>query len=244
MRALDSVPRNWDAAYTDVIRRIDESERTDEREIAMLTFSWLLRAQRTLTMDELLQAVAVDEGADDSEFDTTMLYTPNDIIECCKSLVVYDKISGSIRFTHFTVQEFFANHPPNQLPSPKHLALSCLKYLTLDAFNRPCSSGESMSERVATYKFGSYAAQFWGHHVEHVESDPEVQEAVRLFLDSTNNVRSMLQLQAYGTSYMSVSFVEGQTLLHLCARNGLATACKLILHKRPSESEADMARYV
>ena len=235
MKALTSVPKDRDSAYADVLKRIDEGKAKGDKEIAMLTFSWLLRAQRTLTMNELLQAIAVDYGANDSEFDS--MYTANDIIECCQSLVVYDEVSKSIRFTHFTVQEFFAKHLQIELPSPKHLALACLTYLTFDVFNHPCNSALSMSERVATYEFGNYAAQFWGYHVEQVEDDPEVQIAVGTFLTSINKVRSMLQLQAYGTSYWAVSFVEGQTLLHLCARNGLATACKLILHKPSKDSE-------
>ena len=54
-------------------------------------------------MQELLEALVVDDGDLDLEFD--YLLQPGDVIECCKSLVVHEASSGVARFSHYTVQD-------------------------------------------------------------------------------------------------------------------------------------------
>jgi len=75
--------------------------------------SWLFRAQRVLRMDELLEALVVEEG--DQGLEQDYMLDAAAVIECCKSLVLYEESSGLVRFAHETVQTFIARNIPNLL---------------------------------------------------------------------------------------------------------------------------------
>jgi len=228
IKALDTIPHDLPSAYGDVMQRIDES-REDHKEIAIKTISWLFRAQRTLSMNELLEAIAVDADDKDLERD---IETTSEVIECCKSLVVYDPSSKSVRFTHFTVQEYIKVNIQQKLTKPQEMALTCLAYLTFDEFDTVCPDKSSIEKRLGKYEFSRYVAQFWGFHTRKVEDDSDVQQAVGKLLRSGNKVRSMLQLDAYAkSSGHNIYFDDNQTILHICVDNGLATICNLILHQ-------------
>ena len=243
MKALKTVPKDMSSAYNDVMERIKKSRDGKDKDLAMRILSWLFHAQRTLHMDELLEALAVGPGEDDSDVDDTddddqdrihgNMLQPFQVIECCKSLVLYDESSGLVRFTHYTVQQFIASHIKQSLPPAIDLAKTCLSYLGFDTFNQVCDS-ESMEKRVQKYKFGSYAAQFWALHTKgEVEKSPDVQQAVLRLFASENKRNSILQMNAYvSSSGDRLSFTKGQTLLHVIAKNGLAMICRLVLDGR------------
>ena len=118
MKAFKTVPKDMFSAYNDVMQRIENSRRRNDKDLAMRILSWLFRAQRTLRMDELLEALAIgptrmdcdENDSDDGDQDLIHenMLQPFQVIECCKSLVLYEESSGLVRFTHYTVQEFIA----------------------------------------------------------------------------------------------------------------------------------------
>src|SRR5436190_579279 len=102
LKAVDTVPKDMSSSYADVIQRIEHSEPGD-RELGFKVLSWLFHAKRTLSMNELLEALAVEEFELNQRLDDILhdMLSPRDVIECCKSLVGYDEPSGLISFTHF-----------------------------------------------------------------------------------------------------------------------------------------------
>jgi ankyrin repeat protein len=62
--AFKTVPKTLDLAYTEVMERIESSERSGDKALALKIFSWLYHAMRNLSMDELLEALAVDNDDD------------------------------------------------------------------------------------------------------------------------------------------------------------------------------------
>src|SRR5271154_624078 len=110
------------SAYSDIIQRI-ETSRPGDKELAMRIFSWICRAFRTLSMEELLEALVVEELEQDLTLDEGLQdkLAPSDVIDCCKSLVIYEKSSGLVRFTHFTVQEYIESKAQKILPPVTHL---------------------------------------------------------------------------------------------------------------------------
>ena len=237
MKAFKTVPKDMYSAYNDVMERIENSRRGDDKDLAMRILSWLFRAQRTLHMDELLEALAVGPDDDDSDEDDQDLIHENmlqpfQIIECCKSLVLYEESSGLVRFTHYTVQEFIARHIQQNLPPAIDLAKTCLTYLAFDEFDYVCYDENSMEKQIQKYKFSHYAAQFWGFHTRgQAEESPNVQIAIFRLFASQNKRNSILQMETYA-KWGDIYFARDQTLLHVIATNGLATICKLALESR------------
>ena len=103
MKALETAPRDMSSAYKDVMQRIEQSKPGD-KVLAIKILSWLFYAFRPLLMDELLEALVVEDGDQDLQRDDML--QPTDVIECCKSLVVHEISTGLVRFPHYTVQEF------------------------------------------------------------------------------------------------------------------------------------------
>lgn len=220
-----SIPNSLSEAYQALIGRIDEID----RDLALRIFSWLFRAQRILRMDELLEALVVEEG--DRDLERECLLEPSDIIKCCNGLVLYEESSGFVRFSHETVHDYFKTNI-NILPTSAHLAKSCLTYLSFDVFEQPCSGRDSIEEQVRRYKFSLYAAQFWRFHVKEAEEYREVQEAVVSCFASKGRRNSMLQMKAYAKSNgRNSSFVQGKSLIHLLAETGLSATCNFVLEK-------------
>lgn len=79
--------------------------------IAQKTFSWLLAAQRPLTCNEHIAAVALDDdGYYHADLDCPRL------LDICRSLIIessYDTASHMkcFKFAHLSVKEYFEEHP-------------------------------------------------------------------------------------------------------------------------------------
>src|SRR5947207_7640783 len=121
----------------------------DDTELALRILSWMHRSLRPLSMNELLEALVSEEVAPGSTLEESLqcMLSPFDVIECCKSLVIYEKSSGLVRFVHFTVQEFLNTHSPADFPAPTHLAKACLAYLAFPEVNEPCPDKSAIQGR-------------------------------------------------------------------------------------------------
>ena len=159
-----------------------------------------------------------------------------------------------MRFSHETVKGFIESELGRKfkLSSSIRLAKTCLFYLASNAFDTPCSDSATLELRVTKYKFGYYGAQYWADHTRgDAENEPDIQRAVLSLLASENKKDSMLQMETYAnSSWGDISFTKGQTLLHVIAKNGLATICRFILDERNkgelqtlglSETDTDVA---
>lgn len=227
---MNTVPKDMSSAYHNIMKRI-ESSRLDDKELAMKVLSWLVRAREPLTMNMLLEALAVEE------FDVTTtlvevlrdnMLTPSDVIECCKSLVICDKSNGAVRFVHFTVQEFIEKYHSQDLPAVNHLAKTCLAYLSLPEFDEP-DPNEFYCTRyncTAKYEFSSYAFRYWHIHTKgEVESCLDVQRAFLYVFGSIFSSKPGRNIRCH----MKPEGLSKETLICVIAKLGLSTFCKLLL---------------
>jgi ankyrin repeat protein len=259
-KAFQTVPKTLELAYNEVMQRIESSERSGDKALALKIFSWLYRAMRNLSMDELLDVLAVDvdnDVSDDDQLESgdSTLNTNSDSDSSSDSELgeggerhlnlgklqptdvvesckglVLHEPSGLVRFIHDTVRVFIGKNLKSELPSEIHLAKACLTYLMLPEFEQRCIDNDSMEKRRANYKFCLYAAQFWGFHVGKVENLPVVQKAAITFLAHPNKRASMLQMEEYA-KWSNVHVPDDDdTLLHVIVKNGLVTICRLVLY--------------
>jgi hypothetical protein len=228
--AAKTVPKTLGSAYHDILSRMKE----DEKVLALKILSWLANAQRTLYMNELREVLVLEEG--DTELERRFLLEPSDVVECCRSLVQYDMITGLVHLSHYTVQQFLILDIPKQLLSVSEIAKSCLNYLSLDDFGSgPCIEENSLTKRLAAYEFSDYVVRYWSFHCRAAEADPRIQTDILVFLLSENKRNSMLQMECYLTpesensNPFSISSSTIGSILHTLAKYGFAIICNLVL---------------
>jgi hypothetical protein len=211
-------------AYDEVVGRIDGRH----RQLAFRIVSWLFRAQRILRMNELLEALVVEEG--DTDLWRDCLPEPTDVVNCCKSLVLHEETSGLVRFSHETVKEYIKKRS-SLLPPVTDLAKGCLTYLRFNEFHEFCEGRVPLESWVQEYQFSLYCAQFWGFHARQGEESQEIQEAVFECFITRDRRNAILQLAASNGRISSVT--DGHTLLHILAETGLVRTCALAIKRGP-----------
>jgi hypothetical protein len=235
--ALEKLPEGLDATYDEVIDRIWNQD-VEALDLAKRVLMWISHAQTPLTVKQLQHAIIVTPGS--TELDEMRLTHEKRLISVCAGIVTIDREGNIIRLVHFTAQEYFQRIRGKQFPDAQtSIATTCLTYLALDAFkDGPCKDQDSIQKRLKKYEFGCYVAQFWAFHARKAETSSGVQKATLVFLADEKKRNSLLQMKTYiNSSWGDISFIEGQTLLHLVAGNGLAMICSLILEERLNAHE-------
>jgi hypothetical protein len=253
MKAFKTLPRDMSAAYDDVIERIENSSGGNDKDIAFRVLAWIFLSLRPLTMDELLEALAVGAEDDSSDEEDSELANveediqdidwhqdnpnvlsyaklrPDQVVDCCKSLIQYDETSGLVRPIHYTLQEYYTRYLQSKLPSEGYLAKTCLLYLRMKCFQGLSFLDENlvMNKVDQLYKFRRYALDFWVVHTQAAEEEWRVQKAVLMFLATSNSRTTCLHEHKSGKR--ACHFVGRQTPLHVAALNGLASTCRLLL---------------
>lgn len=163
-KALQMLPRGLESAYETTMSRI-QLEPPSRKSIALATLSWVYHSKRSLSVDELLHALAVDAGG--SSFDEEDIPPGNLVLAVCAGLVVFDTGSSTVRFAHYSVHEYFQTTFQRWFPDGEsQIAKSCLAYLSLENLrDHQKLSKEGASKLLSAYPFLKYAAECWGLHV-------------------------------------------------------------------------------
>lgn len=229
--AVETVPCNLLEAYQDIMGRINSCEK-DDRDLALKIFSWLFHTQRSLRMSELREALAVRE--DDQDIQEDYLLDAQDIIDCCKSMVMYEEESDIVGFAHYTVQHFLQSEYLPSLLTRVDLAKLCLTYLLFDVFGEgACVEKLSWECRLNTLKFSEFAAKFWGYYSQgEGEENERVRRYIFLLISSKPKKESMVQLQSYSpgpSGYPIGNYPQNRTGLHILASQGLSKILKTMM---------------
>ena len=102
--AFSQLPRKLDDVYDDAVIRIKGWVKEHKR-LAVRTPYWISMALRSLRIDEHRHAVAVEP--DDSNVDEESIPPVSLTTSVTAGLATVDAESGTIRFVHFTVSEYF-----------------------------------------------------------------------------------------------------------------------------------------
>ncbi|KAG2415546.1 hypothetical protein HFD88_006737 [Aspergillus terreus] len=219
-------------AYKKTLHMIENAGRS---EWAYHVMSWVFHARRPLEANELQEALAAQTQRDVNRLN--MNYAPPDIqtvISYCSGLIVLSPISGKIEFVHFTAYQYFEDYQhenPWITKSRRKIALACLKCLCFDPF----------TAKPGHASFLDYAIQFWAEHTKHVQTDGEVRQAAKRFLQNiflTSYIDRMLPANDH--TYVSLSLLIDDfemfraTGLHMVARFGLVTQLEDLLEGTPA----------
>ncbi len=211
-------------------------ERIGDNDLARRTLYWLARAVEPLEFPALAHALAVDlEDPKTMGVDGDNIPCLEDLVEICCGLVSIDS-RQNIRFTHFTVQEYFTEHSEALLPlSDLIIAKTCLTYACFDEFkNGYCDSEEKVQQRLQMYPLYSFAVSHWAQYVSKVEEDEIEEYVLRIYQDpalfsSYAQVLFALMLPFEGDGSAYFEFQRGYTPIHDAAHVGIISVLKKLL---------------
>ncbi|KAJ6080744.1 hypothetical protein N7499_005618 [Penicillium canescens] len=189
---LRSLPRDLDETYERTLCNIEDIYIEDARRV----LTALCISDRSLTTAELIGAIAVNFSEPPHLDYEGRLYTPDDLIGICRSLVepAVTKIGNGqriviARIAHFSVREYLQSDrmlqqkakgfAVRQEHAHAEMAQTCLLYL----LDPKLSFGMANEMRIVNFPFAKYAAQKWYHHYERTtERRPHLEALIlRLF---------------------------------------------------------------
>ncbi|KAL4942968.1 hypothetical protein BDV06DRAFT_221659 [Aspergillus oleicola] len=153
--------------------------------------SWVICAKRLLTVNELLHALAIEPRT--SRLDTANICDIQEVVSGCAGLVVLHGLTQNVRLVHNTAKEYFQQDASKHFPGAEtQIAISCLTYLSFDAFKAGMCSRGALETRLQEYPLFSYASQHWAHHAE-MQTD-DIKEVAMPFLLDANLVSAACDL--------------------------------------------------
>jgi hypothetical protein len=173
--------------YDNILGKVAPQNTTIVRRILL----WLCFSVLPLTLEELHEAVAIEEGLDHINADSR-LHRPEDILMLCGSLVNLSE-QGHVVLAHLSVKDYLlspeirqskhASYFAMSSPEPKHeLAVWCLAYLRLKELAwGPTSNKQDYIERLETHPFLKHATIAWSYYVRAAPPTPQLQARILEF---------------------------------------------------------------
>ena len=208
-KALKTLPMDLENTFEGVIGRIQQLP-TSQAQLGMRVLMWLHLAYRPLKLNELQHALAVDTTnigigtlEVENEFNTDNIPTPQILLYCCLGLVVIDEKIGTVRFVHYTLEEYFRVRQRSEKHFPNGCSIAaqtCLTYLNFGKLSKPGTWGGLM-RTIKEFDFFNYAGVYWGDYVRHQRSDVVTALAIKL-LENGNKYYSCAIAEVIGIVYV------------------------------------------
>ena len=167
--ALKILPTDLYKSFQSILTRI-KGQPKSKADLGMCTLMWLHFARRPLKLVELQHALAVKKKH--VEFEASNIPSLKVLLDCCVGLVLVDEETLTVRFTHFTLEEFFRDNAGSEFPNGcSSIAETCLTYLNFAGLRQHCPNLDSLEEKSTQYALLNYAALYWGAYVKQQCSD-------------------------------------------------------------------------
>ena len=192
----------------------------DESRLGMEALMWISHAERTLKVDELCYALAVELGSTD--FNLENVPSIATLMNCCQGLIAVDKEASTLRLTHFTPQEYLSARP--DIFSRPHSAMAeiCLTYL--DSKQVKALSTDP-SPHILNTPFLSYYSLYWGVHAKRELSNYSKSRALRLLQQYNGHISAKSFLaHAKGMHFEYLATGSQFTGLHCASFFGVVEA--------------------
>ena len=164
-RALETLPTNLYDSFRGIITRIRECPNACQADLGFQVLMWLHFARRPLNLKELQHALAIEKG--DTEFDADNIPSRRAILGCCLGLVIVDDETLTVRFVHYTLEEYFRGNFQTEFPNGCiSITETCLTYINFGALRQYCTDYDSLGNKMHKYIFLGYAAHYWGTYVK------------------------------------------------------------------------------
>lgn len=233
-----SLERPLDPIY-DRVMQILQSQSANCVHLAFKILSWLVRAQRTLTVNEIRVAVSVEPGR--YELEEIDLPDRTTLLDLCAGFVTIDEFNDTIRLAHPTVQEYLLRNSKIPENVEFQLAMACTTFLSFEIFAQGASdSDNSLRTRRSLHPFLDYAAKYLPFHLQACKEDLPLQLVLK-FLGNPGSISSYLQA-VYASPKQSLedseipraeddynAYPKGRSPLHVAAALGHCSMVRLLL---------------
>ncbi|KAH6904783.1 hypothetical protein BKA70DRAFT_1153566 [Coprinopsis sp. MPI-PUGE-AT-0042] len=255
-KTLATFPTDIDDLYRKTWQRILDLAPAKSL-LARNALTWVVYATRSLTIEELLEAVAT--CPDTHRFEQDRLVQEATLIGLCHGLVAVEEETGLVRLVHYTAKDTLEHLIVETLPQP-HALLSavCLAGLTNSGFL--CTKLNNEYELVRALQaepFLSYAYDSWSTHARQSLANPLTTSRLTGFVANCHtfpisyqtpgvfsefDVLGRLHLVAYFNLPITLAGSDslrnpnqgtakrGETALSLACRQGHDEAVKELLH--------------
>lgn len=238
IKSSSSEDRPLDPTY-DRAMRILRSQPKNCVELAVKIISWLVKAQRTLTVNEIQTAISIEPGR--YELEAMDLSDKITLLDVCAGLVTIDESNDTIHLAHPTVREYLLRNSIIPQDTESQLAITCITFLSFRVFAQgACDSDSSLHTRHSLHPFLDYAAKHLSFHLQACSEDFPVQPVLK-FLSNPGSISSYLQavhaspkqlihdsgIFSDDDSYNA--YPKGQSPLHVAAAFGHCSVVRLLL---------------
>jgi ankyrin repeat protein len=239
-RALGDLSANLAEVFQTTIDRIkslpaDQHHSMNRQNLAKNTLMWISHAKRVLTVTELQHALAV--RLEDSDLDRENFIEPQLVVDSCFGLVEIDKESSTIRFVHYSLQEYLKSHEHGLFESgDTEVTKVCLKYLSFGSVkDLHIKNRESFIKGLDELPLLDYAATEWGFHATNV-APTDVKDVALEFLGSSPHLLTAARVRDHRSPYfrkwrerMYAWAYSGGAGISLCASFGLTGFLRLLV---------------
>ncbi|KAJ5623881.1 NACHT nucleoside triphosphatase, partial [Penicillium lagena] len=202
---LRTLPRDLDETYERILCNISEEYVEDVRRVLTV----LCTSTRPLTVNELIDAHAIDLSEPPHLDRDGRSYEQDDLVDICLGLIEIaateddnsqDKLTA--RIAHFSVQEYLQSDRIEQqksarfaiqsAPANAELARICVVYLLEPSLSRGMLDAKKLTE----FPLAHFAASYWFHHYANsMEGKPEIERLLLgLFKDKTKAFATWIRL--------------------------------------------------
>jgi ankyrin repeat domain-containing protein 50 len=225
--AAQSIKFDLSLAYEKMLSRIHPH--------GLKLLHWVLFARRSLSLEELRFAVAIEEGMTDLD-PKRQLPFPS-FIDFALGLVVVDSEERTVRFAHLTIKDYLADHSLQYFPDGHGLlARTCLTYLSFSALSTDTGQTRFL-EDGDLYPFFEYAESNWGHHTRESEDDTTTCDMTLNWLLSKNFTQVQV-VRGEGRSYNHWDFGVDYLPLHETCFFGLHSLTAKLLESGSADINA------
>lgn len=231
IRSSSSGERPLDPTYDRAMQHVRMQAKNCEV-LAIKVLSWLVKARRTLTVEDIRVAVSIEPGL--YELDQFDLPDCTTLLDVCAGLIVVDQ-SNSIKLAHYTVHEYLLKKLIIPDDADFMVAMACTTFLSFDIF----SNSKYLTAEINSHPFFSYAVENLSVHLHEVCEDLTT-DTVMDFLGKPGSIfcywNAFFKLDSKIERF---DFAGRKMPLHIACAIGHVTAVRLLL-----ENGADIsARY-
>src|SRR4029077_18249979 len=120
-------------------------------------------------------------NTDNTEFDVVNIPSQEVLLDYCLGLVVVDKETLTVRFVHYTLEEYFRQYGTEEFPNGcSSIAETCLTYLNFSELKQHCTSIDNLESMELKYALLKYAARYWGEYIKQQCNDDLMRLAIML----------------------------------------------------------------
>ncbi|RPA82478.1 ankyrin, partial [Ascobolus immersus RN42] len=229
--------------------------------LARETLQWLTFSRKTLTIEDLKNALAVESA--DTELNPEKVTDIRFIVQSCLGLIVIDETSTNVGLFHYSVQEFLFENRATYFPESKglgELAIGerCLTFINFPPFcedlmtSRRENGGEEKDYEVEKFveltPFLRYAAGHWGYHIGSHEVNERIKSLLLegpLFAHAFSSMQSSdKSLVPYRNAFKAFDVSHGRgedhfpyNVAHIAAFFGSDSCLSVLLDHAPNPQE-------